>query len=72
MKNNQQYHNSEQDRRLENVEKHISVINDELGDVKTDIAEVKTDVAWLKRTYWIVVSASIGALIAGLINIIIN
>ena len=54
------------------MEGHIEVINGELGDVKTKLAKVSTDVSWLKKTYWIVVSASVGALIAGLINILIR
>ena len=68
----QNYHNKEQDRRLSKMEGHIEVINGELGDVKTKLAKVSTDVSWLKKTYWIVVSASVGALIAGLINILIR
>jgi len=63
-------HDTEQNRRLDKVEDHIETTNKELGQVQTDVAKVKTDVAWLKRTYWVVVSASVGGLIAGVINLL--
>ncbi len=65
-------HNKDQDRRLDKVELHIETTNKELGQVQTDLAKVKTDVAWLKRTYWVVVSASLGAAVVGIINLLIN
>ena len=67
MENN---HNKDQDRRLDRVENHIATTNKEMGEVQVDVAEIKTDVAWLKKTYWVVVSASLGAVIVGLINLI--
>ena len=51
------------------MEEHIINFNQEMGDVKVDLAKVRTDVSWLKRNYWIIATASIGGLIAALINI---
>jgi len=58
---------------------HIETINDEMGDlrdtqtdIKENLAKVTTDVSWLKRFFWVVVTASIGSLIAGLVGIIIK
>lgn len=72
-------HNKDQDRRLDRVESHIETTNREMGevrndvaDVKIDLAKVKTDVAWLKRFFFIIASASIGALIVGIINLLIK
>lgn len=70
--NDKNYHNSEQDRRLDKMEGHIETTNKEMGEVKTDVAKIKTDVCWLKKTYWIVVSASVGAVITGVINLLIK
>ena len=67
MENN---HNSEQDRRLSSVEEHIGTINDELGSVKVDLAVVRQDVCWLKKSYWVIVVASLGALTGAIINLI--
>jgi len=60
---------------FEKIEKEIRIINDEMGDVKeeigkikTHIAEIKVDLNWLKRFFWIVVTASIASLIAQLIK----
>ncbi len=64
--------NHEQDKRLDKVEKHIETTNKEMGEVKNDLAKVKTDVSWLKRFFWVVSTSSIGALITGLINLLIN
>jgi len=69
---NKNYINHEQDRRLSVVEKHIETINSELGSIKVDTAETKKDVCWLKKTYWVVVSASIGAAIFGLANLLMK
>jgi len=59
---NNDYRNSIQDQRLSKIESHIEIINHELG-------HVQTDVAWLKKFFWIIASASIGGLIAGLLNL---
>ena len=64
--------NEEQDRRINWLENHWSTFNTEIGEVKTDLATVKTDVSWLKKYFWIVATASIGGLVAGIINILIN
>ena len=67
---NGKYQNSMQDKRLCNVETHIETINSELGDVKVNMAKIRTDVNWIKKNYWIVASASIGALITALFNVL--
>ena len=72
MAENKNYQNKEQDRRIQFLEDKFTKINDEIGDVKADLAQVKTDVCWLKRNHWIVATASIGALVAALINLLIK
>ena len=51
---------------------HIQVNIEEMSrcmnSMKRDSMEVKTDVAWLKRFFWIIATASIGSLIAQLVN----
>ena len=68
----EKYQNKIQDERLEGLEKHIETINNEMGEIKVDLAKVKTDVCWLKRNYWIVVTASVGGLIGAIINLLIK
>ena len=63
---------TEQNRRINWLEDKFSTINSELSSVKTDMAKIKTDVEWLKKTYWIVVSSSVGALIVGLFGFIMK
>lgn len=62
---NQTYQNTIQDKRLDNIDKHIEVINSEMGSVKSDVA-------WLKRFFWLVATASIGGMIAAIINLIVS
>ncbi len=65
------YQNKMQDERIKTTEEHIGIINEEIGSIKTDVAQIKSDVCWLKKTYWIVVTAVLGTLIAtifGLMN----
>ena len=62
---NKNYINSYQDERLSNIEKHIEVINGELK-------EVKTDLNWVKKFLWLVIGASVSALIVGLFNLLLR
>jgi hypothetical protein len=68
----QEYINIEQNRRITWLEDHYSTFNGEMGDVKQGMAVVKTDVAWLKKYFWIVNAASIGAVVTGIINLIMK
>ena len=40
--NQKNYRNSEQDRRLLDVEDSIKTINQEMGDIKVDVGSIKT------------------------------
>jgi hypothetical protein len=67
------YQNQMQDERLDRVEKTVNDIRDNhLVHLKTEMTKVGTDVDWLKRFFWIIATASIGGLIAALINLIIS
>ena len=67
------YQNQIQDERLDRVEKTVNDIRDNhLVHLKTEMTKVGTDVDWLKRFFWIIATASIGGLIAALINLIIS
>ena len=66
----EEYQNKEQDRRIAFLEEKFATINGEMGDIKTDLAQVKTDVSWLKKSYWVIVIASVGGLITALFNLI--
>lgn len=49
----------------------ITIIKDNhLTNMEVDLAKTTTNVDWLLRYHWVVATASIGALIAGLINLI--
>ncbi|MBT9610280.1 MAG: hypothetical protein IV110_09575 [Aquabacterium sp.] len=68
-----EYQNKIQDERLDRVEKAVNEIKDNhLVHLQTDMTKVGTDVDWLKRFFWIIATASIGGLIAALINLIIS
>ena len=77
------YQNKEQDRRIKDLEdrnkelrlvvsNHITDNTKELGKIRTNLATVKTDVSWIKKTYWIIATASIGAVVIGLINLLVK
>ena len=68
-----EYQNQLQDERLDRVEKAVNEIKDNhLVHLQTDMTKVGTDVDWLKRFFWIIATASVGGLIAALINLIIT
>ena len=67
------YQNQMQDERLDRVEKTVNEIKDNhLVHIQTDLTKVGTDVDWLKRFFWLVTPASIGGLIAAVINLLLT
>ena len=68
-----EYQNQIQDERLDRVEKSVNEIKDNhLVHIATKLVKVSTDVDWLKRFFWIIATASVGGLIAALINLIVS
>jgi len=68
-----EYQNKIQDERLDRVEKTVNEIKENhLVHLQTDLTKVSTDVDWLKRFFWIIATASIGGLIAGLLNLLLT
>ena len=68
--NNHNYRNKRQEEDIRETKKHVGVLNEEMGVVKIDVALIKNDTGWLKRFFWIVMTSSIGGLIAALINLL--
>lgn len=67
------YQNQMQDERLDRVEKTVNEIKDNhLVHIATKLVKVSTDVDWLKRFFWIIATASVGGLVAALINLIVS
>ena len=50
--------------------KHITVLNDEYGKIAVSMAILQERVDWLVRFFWIVATASIGALITNIWQLI--
>ena len=68
-----EYQNRIQDERLDRVEKVVNEIKDNhLVHLQTNMTKVSTDVDWLKRFFWVLATASVGGLIAALINLLIT
>lgn len=62
-----------QDKRLDNLEKNVEKIkNNHLPHIETKLTKVGTDVDWLKKFFWIVATASIGGLIAAILNLLVT
>ena len=59
-------------------EKKVNTIHDDIKDIKenhlahiqVDMTKVTTNVEWLLKYHWIVATAAIGGLIAGLLNLV--
>lgn len=68
-----EYQNQIQDKRLDGLEKSVNEIkNNHLPHLLAKLTKTSTDVDWLKRFFWIVATASIGGLIAALLNLLIS
>ena len=58
---------------IEVIKKDINVIkNNHLSHMEKDISSMQTDIGWMKKFFWIVATASIGGLITGLLQLLIN
>lgn len=68
----QKYLNAEFRKDIDNLGKHAEIANKEMGEVKTLLGILSNDVGWLKKFFWIVAGASIGGLIAGVLNLLIK
>ena len=66
------YQNQEQDRRIGEIEKKMDAVFEHIANTNEELGEIKTDVGWIKRFFWIVATASIGGLIAALLNLLIT
>lgn len=53
--------------RIEN--NHLSHIQASMATMATDIAKSNTNMDWLMKSYWIVITATIGGFIASLIKL---
>ncbi len=67
------YQNQIQDERLNRLENSVNEIKDNhLPHIQTELTKVGTDVDWVKRFFWIVVTASVGGLITATINLLLT
>ena len=68
--------NHEQDKRIEEIYNHVNTMNKEFGEFRvsnsSEHSTLKTDLDWIKRTYWIIVTASIGGLVGSFIGVFKN
>ncbi len=76
-------YNNKQDKRIDKIEDRfndicqyynhqITEINKNIGKVEKDLTEIKTNVSWLIKYFWVVVVASVGALIAAFFDLLIK
>ena len=54
------------------LKESYQILNDHSSKMSICLAGIKTDLDWIKKTYWIITTASIGALIAGLFNLLMK
>lgn len=47
--------------RLDRIEQSVTTLNHEYGEVVTKMASIGTDVGWLKKFFWVIVTASVSA-----------
>ena len=68
------------EKEIEKIQKQLDKIMDnELVHLKADIAELKVELgvmganlSWLIKTYWVVVTTSVGSLIAAILGLILK
>lgn len=65
-------YNGFQDSRIKTVEECIATLNHNSTDMRIKLAKITTDIGWLKKSYWIIFTASVGGLITTIIGILIK
>lgn len=57
---------------IKNIKADIKDIKENhLAHIETDLTKISTNQDWLMRFFWIIATASIGGLIAGIVNLIL-
>lgn len=51
---------------------HLPHLKEDMAELKFSVIAVRTNVEWLMKTYWVVVSASIGSLVAAIMGLILK
>lgn len=49
----------------------MGTIRQEMGDMRICMSKIRTDVDWLKKSFWVIVTASAGAFVTGVFNLLI-
>ena len=65
-----EYQNKEQDRRLDSLENHWAVLNDEFGSIKENMNTVKTNQEWIMKFFWVIASSTIATLVSSILVLI--
>lgn len=55
---------------LHELKESMGSMKDDVNELKMGQVQVTNDVAWLKKFFWIVATASVGGLIAGILNLL--
>ena len=53
-------------------ENHLAHIQVSIGKIEVDSGKIITNVDWLMRYHWIIASASLGALVVGVIGLMVQ
>lgn len=53
-------------------ENHLAHLKDDVTLIKTDLAKNSIDTEWLKKFFWLIAGASIGSMIASILNLVIK
>lgn len=59
------------DEKIKTLQTNDQTLTSSLGSLRIDLTKVVSDVDWLKRFFWIVTASSLGALVTGIINLIL-
>ena len=51
---------------------HLAHLGSDVTDIKVSMSKNTTDTDWLKRFFWVVASASVGSMVAGVLNLILK
>ena len=62
-------HILDEENKISEVTREVKFIRENhIAHIQIDLTETKTNVEWLLRYHWIVATASIGALVVGVLN----
>jgi hypothetical protein len=57
---------------IDSIERHVSVLNDEHGELVVQVTAIATKVEMIEKMWWIIVGSSVAAILGSVYSLILH